>query len=87
MRVRSLLSAVALAGGLLIAPAAVTAADASTAVAAVCQYRQSGNHWVCVTPGAYCPRAAHGKYGYAKVTNRRYRCSVYSNGQWRWKRS
>lgn len=86
MRVRSMLSAVALAGGLLIAPAAVAGADAST-VAAVCQYRQSGNHWNCITPGAYCPGAAHGKYGYAKVTNRRYRCSVYSNGQWRWKRS
>ncbi|WP_193206773.1 hypothetical protein [Microbispora sitophila] len=47
-----------------------------------------GNHWACITPGAYCPAAAHGKYGYAKVTNKRYKCSYYSSdGRWHWKRA
>ncbi|MEU7857851.1 hypothetical protein [Nonomuraea sp. NPDC049141] len=49
-------------------------------------YRQAGNHWNCITPGAYCPKAAHRRYGYAKITKRQYRCGIYSNGQWRWKR-
>ncbi|MCT9934970.1 hypothetical protein N5079_32670 [Planotetraspora sp. A-T 1434] len=49
---------------------------------------RSGNHWQCITPGAYCPAAAHGKYGYAKVTKRRYKCSYYSSdGRWHWKRA
>jgi hypothetical protein len=26
------------------------------------------------------------RYGYGKVTNRRYKCSVYDNDRWRWKR-
>lgn len=38
-----------------------------------------------VVPGAYCPDSEHGWYGYSSAGNR-YRCSVYSNGQWRWKR-
>ena len=81
MRVRSLLSAAALAAGLLVAPAAVGTADASTSAA--CTYQQSGNHWNCITPGAFCPAAAHGKYGYAKVTNRKYKCKS-SSPRWRW---
>lgn len=44
-------------------------------------------HWTCVTPGSYCPRVAHGYYGYAVKTGKRYRCVRYSNGRWRWKRA
>ena len=44
-------------------------------------------HWTCVTPGSYCPAAAHGHYGYAVKTGRRYKCVKYSNGRWRWKRA
>ncbi|MET8985807.1 hypothetical protein ABZW49_10200 [Nonomuraea wenchangensis] len=50
-------------------------------------YKRSGNHWNCITPGAYCPREARNRYGYAKVTKKRYKCSEYSNHQWRWKRA
>jgi hypothetical protein len=32
------------------------------------------------------PQGRPPRYGYAKVTNRRYKCSVYDNGQCRWKR-
>jgi hypothetical protein len=67
--------------------AAVPASAAVQAHAAASCYKQSGTHWVCITPGAYCSKAAHSRYGYAKVTNRKYKCSVYSNGQWRWKRA
>ncbi|GAA3081819.1 hypothetical protein [Streptosporangium carneum] len=42
---------------------------------------RSGSYWRCITPGAYCPKAAHNRYGYAKVTNRRHKCSQYPNGQ------
>lgn len=89
---KRLIVSAALVGSALVAPASVGLASATTAhaptavVAAACTYQRSGNHWNCVTPGAYCPKAAHTKYGYAKVTNRKYKCSVYSNGQWRWKR-
>lgn len=82
MRVRSILSAAALAAGLLVAPAAVGVAEAST-TAEACQYKQSGTHWVCITPGAFCPAAAHGKYGYAKVTGKKYKCKS-SSPRWRW---
>ncbi|GII89720.1 hypothetical protein Ssi03_77100 [Sphaerisporangium siamense] len=85
MRFRSLVSTAALAAGLLVAPVAVGAADATTAAAA-CQYKRVGNHWNCITPGAYCPAAAHGKLGISKTGNR-YRCTRYSNGRWRWKRA
>ncbi|MBG0824771.1 hypothetical protein HS048_29135 [Planomonospora sp. ID91781] len=51
-----------------------------------CAYWRDGRVWRCITPGAYCPKAARTRYGYAKVTGRRYKCSVYDNGQWRWKR-
>lgn len=81
MRFRSLVSAAVLAAGLLAVPAAVGVANASTAAA--CTYQRSGNHWNCITPGAFCPAAAHGKYGYAKVTNRKYKCKS-SSPRWRW---
>ncbi|MEV8633390.1 hypothetical protein AB0395_17185 [Streptosporangium sp. NPDC051023] len=68
-------------------PAAAVTQGATVTATASCTYQRSGDHWNCVTPGAYCPAAAHGRYGYAKATNRRYRCSQYPNGQWRWKRA
>jgi hypothetical protein len=88
LRFRCIVSAAVLAGGLLVAPIAVGAADASTTVTAACKYRQSGNHWVCITPGAFCPASAHGKYGYAKVTKPKYKCSFASGDiRWRWHRA
>lgn len=87
MRVRSILSAAVLAGGLLVTPITAHSADAST-VAAACKYQRSGNHWNCITPGAFCPAAAHKKYGYAKVTHRKYRCTFASGDiRWRWHRA
>ncbi|GGT42735.1 hypothetical protein GCM10010176_102810 [Nonomuraea spiralis] len=86
---RRLLVSAALVGSALVSPA-VAAVPASAAVhvnAATSCYRQVGTHWACVTPGAYCPKAARNKNGYAKGTNRRYKCSEYSNHQWRWKRA
>jgi hypothetical protein len=84
---RRLIVSTLLAGSALVAPA-VAAVPASAAVhvnaAAASCYQRSGDHWTCVTPGAYCPAAAHGKYGYSR-TKVRYRCSEYSNHQWRWK--
>ncbi len=68
-------------------PAAAAAQGGTVAATASCTYQRSGDHWNCVTPGAFCPAAAHGRYGYAKATNRRYKCSQYPNGQWRWKRA
>lgn len=85
MRIRCMLSAAALAAGMLVAPVAIGTAEASTV--ATCKYRRVVNHWECVTPGAYCPAAAHGKLGIAKATGNRYRCTRYSNGRWRWKRA
>ncbi|WP_248963072.1 hypothetical protein [Sphaerisporangium perillae] len=86
MRVRSLLSAAALAAGLVVTPVAAGAADAAT-TATACQYKRVGNHWNCITPGAFCPAAAHGKYGYAKVTHRQYTCKYRSGDiRWRWLR-
>jgi hypothetical protein len=94
---RRLLVSAALVGSALIVPAAAAQAATVQGVQGVqgrqgvqahaaCTYQRSGNHWNCVTPGAYCPKAAHNRYGYAKVTNRKYSCSQYDNGQWRWKR-
>jgi hypothetical protein len=39
-------------------------------------------------PARSAPAAAHKHYGYAKVTNRRYKCTL-TNGdiQWRWHRA
>jgi hypothetical protein len=89
---RRVLVAGALAASALVAPAALAAPAGATvahsaSVAASC-YKRVGNHWNCITPGAYCPAAAHGKYGYAKVTGKRYRCSYYqSDGRRHWKRA
>ncbi|MFG1754952.1 hypothetical protein [Streptosporangium sandarakinum] len=87
---RGLLATAAVAGAMLLTPSVAglaPAADASSAAATACAYQRSGNHWNCVTPGAYCPKAAHGRAGYAKATGRRHTCARYSNGQWRWKRA
>ena len=73
--------ATALSGAALLGP---TPAEAATCHA----HKVSGHsYWTCITPGSYCPKAAHLHYGYAKTTNRRYKCSRYSNGAWRWKRA
>lgn len=86
---RRFLAAGALVASALVVPAALTApAHASATTMASSCYKRVGNHWNCITPGAYCPAAAHGKYGYAKATGKRYRCSYYSSdGRWHWKRS
>ncbi len=41
---------------------------------------------MCITPGAFCLKAAHNRYCYAKVTNKRYKCT-YKNADpyWRWR--
>lgn len=86
---RLLVSAV-LAGSALAGPVAAStpALAASQAHAsAACTYKRDGNVWRCVTPGAYCPKAAHGRYGYAKTTGKRYRCTQYTSSTWRWKRA
>lgn len=91
---KTLFAGTALAASALVVPAA-SAAPALAAVsvqkvhavsAHACTYRRDGKVWRCVTPGAYCPKAAHLHYGYAKVTGKRYKCLRYSNGAWRWKR-
>ncbi|MEV0971399.1 hypothetical protein [Microtetraspora glauca] len=70
------------------APASAAVSVAAPAfVSAACGVQRVGDHWNCVTPGAYCPAAAHGKYGYDKYKGRKYRCVRYSNGKWRWKRA
>lgn len=88
---RRLLVSAALIGSALVAPVAAALPASAVqvhvnATATACTYQRSGNHWNCVTPGAYCPKAARNRYGFAKATNRKYQCSQYSNGQWRWKR-
>ncbi|WP_328709753.1 hypothetical protein [Microbispora hainanensis] len=89
---RRVLVAGALVASALVAPATLEAPAGATAThsasAAASCYKRVGNHWNCITPGAYCPAAAHRKYGYAKVTGKRYRCSYYtSNRRWHWKRA
>lgn len=65
----------------------VTAGSAPAAIPA-CKVQQDGNTWVCVTPGAFCPKAAHTRYGYAKTTRIRYRCSWYpAERRLRWKKA
>lgn len=85
---KRLLVSAALAGSVLVVPVAASAPAFATthAAAAACTYKRDGNVWRCITPGAYCPKAARGKYGYAKVTNRKYKCSQYTSTTWRWKR-
>lgn len=89
---RRLIVTAALAASTLAVPAAISAAPAGAATAhaasaqtAASCYRRDGNVWRCITPGAFCPAAAHGRYGYAKVTNRRYKCKS-SSPRWRWLR-
>ncbi|MER7361961.1 hypothetical protein [Nonomuraea wenchangensis] len=86
---RRLLVSASLAGTVLVAPVAASAPAhaAVQAHASASCYKRSGNHWNCITPGAYCPKEARGKYGYAKVTKKRYRCSQYTSSTWRWKRA
>lgn len=81
MRVRSLLFAVAVAIGLFV-PIQTQSAVAASASVASC-YRQVGDHWECVTPGAFCPAAAHGLYGYSE-SGAKYQC-VQDGSYWRWK--
>ncbi|GAA4639707.1 hypothetical protein GCM10023196_102410 [Actinoallomurus vinaceus] len=82
-----------LAGGLAVggtAEAGIQGSGVSADVVAQCHAHQVSHpkHWTCVTPGSYCPKAAHGYYGYAvKKPHKRYRCVRYSNGRWRWKRA
>lgn len=88
---RRLLVSTVLIGAALAVPAAASlpasATVAAHASAASC-YKQSGTHWVCITPGAFCPRGAHARYGYAKVTNRKYKCLYKSaDPYWRWRRA
>ena len=85
---KRLLVSAALVGSALAAPVAASLPASATvqAHASASCYRQVGSHWTCVTPGAYCPKAARGKYGYSTVASRKYKCSQYSNKQWRWKR-
>ncbi|RFU41412.1 hypothetical protein DZF91_11930 [Actinomadura logoneensis] len=78
------------ATAVVTAPADAAVASARTPAPAVsaarCHSHKVGKHWECVTPGSYCPKAAHLHYGYAYKTGKRYRCVRYPNGQWRWKR-
>ncbi len=86
----SLAAVAVIATGLLAGPAPASAAVSVAAPAfmsAACGVQRVSDHWNCVTPGAYCPAAAHGKYGYDKYKGRKYRCVRYSNGKWRWKRA
>jgi len=91
MRSRLVAAAIAVAALSVAAPpaqAAVHAPVASVQVSAVaCKYKRDGKVWRCITPGAYCPKAARGKYGYAKVTKKRYKCVKYTKTTWRWKRA
>ncbi|MFC5181926.1 hypothetical protein [Actinomadura harenae] len=72
--------------GVTAASANAAPAPAPTVSAARCHSHKVHQHWECVTPGSYCPKAAHLRYGYAYKTGKRYRCVRYTNGQWRWKR-
>ncbi|GIH51649.1 hypothetical protein Mro03_68280 [Microbispora rosea subsp. rosea] len=91
---RRLLATGALVASALVVPAvtaapvgAVTLSSATSSTAASC-YKQVGNHWNCITPGAFCPKAAHNRYGYAKVTKKRYKCTYKSSDPyWRWRRA
>ncbi|MEU7857841.1 hypothetical protein [Nonomuraea sp. NPDC049141] len=68
--------------------AVVPASAAVQAHTAASCYKQSGTHWVCITPGAFCPAAAHARYGYAKVTKSKYKCTYKtSDPYWRWRRA
>lgn len=91
MRSRLVAAAIAVAALSVAAPPAQAAVHTPAAAvqshAVACKYKRDGKVWRCVTPGAYCPKAARGKYGYAKVTKKRYKCVKYSKTTWRWKRA
>ncbi|TXK35123.1 hypothetical protein [Nonomuraea sp. C10] len=92
MRLRLIAAAMAVAALSALAPAAAHAAvyapvATAQSSAAACKYKRDGNVWRCVTPGAYCPKAARNKIGYAKATKKRYKCSQYTKTTWRWKRA
>lgn len=70
----------------VLAAAALAIPATPASAAAACTYRQTGSTWQCVTPGAYCPAAAHNRAGKDKYAGRVYHCKRYSNGQWRWRR-
>ena len=78
------LAAIAGAATMAVTALGATAASAVPAAASYsCSYHQSGSHWVCITPGAYCPAAAHNHYGLDKYNlSRKYWCE--NNNGWRW---
>ena len=91
---RRLLVSGALVASALVVPAVAVAAPANAAglssagASAASCYKRVGNHWNCITPGAFCPKAAHNRYGYAKVTKKRYKCTYKrADPYWRWRRA
>ncbi len=76
-----------LAGGAIALEAPASAAPSVSIARCHAHKVSKTSHWTCVTPGSYCPAAAHSHYGYAYKTGKRYRCVKYSNGRWRWKRA
>lgn len=93
MRSRLAAAAIAVAALSSLAPATAAHAAVNTPVTAVqasaaaCKYKRDGRVWRCITPGAFCPKAARNRYGYAKATNKRYKCTKYTKTTWRWKRA
>jgi hypothetical protein len=85
--------AAALSSAALAVTAFATAAPALASAqtpAHTCTYHHvtGTNHWACITPGAFCPRAAHEHWGWAKVSGRHYRCEESTPpGHWRWLRN
>jgi hypothetical protein len=64
----------------LTVPAAALAA--APADAATCHIHKHKNHYDCITPGAFCAKAAKGKYGvsrYAKTHKLAYICKTKSH--------
>lgn len=86
--VLALIASVALLLGVAGVAYGATKSASSNAVSAApaaskCSYHQSGSHWVCITPGAFCPAAAHRHYGLDKYNlSRKYWCE--NNNGWRW---
>jgi hypothetical protein len=89
-KIAATLSGTALAVTAFASAAPAPAFASAQAPAHVCTYHHvSGtNHWACITPGAFCPRAAHEHWGWAKVTGRHYWCEESTPiGRWRWLRN
>lgn len=79
-----------LSAALLTAGSLALLTPASPAEAACTAHKVPGkSYWTCVTPGAYCPAAAHNKIGYGKAApHRKYKCLEYSSdSRWHWKRA